>query len=437
MVCIGARTGAITDANGAAVNVIGGYVELVAGIGIGAGDAIETQVATLAASGGSGGVNLANTGALHIGDVNSTSGVTATGGNIAVTASSPLTIDLAVSNTGGGTINLTAGAGGAADDLALNAAVTAAGGNGNITLAADDNVLQNAGGNVSAAGSGQVNVTATNGSITMQSDAVTQADQGGITYTAANAVTIGTDTGSASGALRRSPAPPGGVTTIRRGSVTVRTMRGSPSSAASRGPRGRRDRTAAASNLLDSAGDITIAAGTTIEWAAPLDSSSQTGSRTVSLNDADSPPLAVNLYQPIKLGPNQTLTGQGTTVNVYPTGSVQNGIDVSASGATATVQPGTYTERIAFRGRPVTLQSTNPTDPNVVASTKLDGGHQGSVVTFNAGEGLGTVITGFTISGGVASGAGGGIYCRQASPSIIGNSILYNSAPGGWGAGGG
>jgi filamentous hemagglutinin family protein len=182
--------GAITDTNGAANNIAAASLAMTAVTGIGtSGDALETTVSNLEASGGIGGVFVTNTGALTLGGVSGAlSGVSATGSDITITALSPLTVSEPISNTGGGNITLTAGAGGAADDLTVNAIIGASGGNGNITLTADDNLIQNA--DVTAAGAGTVTATAANGSITMAGGASTSSGTGDITYSAATNIAI-------------------------------------------------------------------------------------------------------------------------------------------------------------------------------------------------------------------------------------------------------
>ncbi len=68
---------------------------------------------------------------------------------------------------------------------------------------------------------------------------------------------------------------------------------------------------------------------------------------------------------------------------------------------TIIVAPGTYSEAISFGGKVITVQSTNPNDPSVVAATIINAGGLGSVVTFSGGEDqVNTILDGFTITGG-------------------------------------
>lgn len=118
--------------------------------------------------------------------------------------------------------------------------------------------------------------------------------------------------------------------------------------------------------------------------------------------------------------------------------TIQTGIDRAVSGDTVLVEPGTYSELINFLGK--TLVVTSSQGRNV---TTIDGsGLGGSVVTIQNGEGVGTVLAGFTITGGTGtpdgpnSTHGGGIYAVASDPTISDCAVLNNSV-GGNGFGGG
>ena len=119
---------------------------------------------------------------------------------------------------------------------------------------------------------------------------------------------------------------------------------------------------------------------------------------------------------------------------------IQGAIDAASNGDTVLVSPGVYYENLNFKGKALTLSSTNPADLAVAQSTVLHGSGQSSVVSFVTGETTHSVLTGFTITGGYgttnsAFGTGiywgGGIYCFGASPSIVGNIITANAGPDG------
>ncbi len=90
--------------------------------------------------------------------------------------------------------------------------------------------------------------------------------------------------------------------------------------------------------------------------------------------------------------------------------TIQAGINAAVSGVdTVQVAEGTYYENINFNGKNIILTSIEPTDPNIVADTIIDGGSNGSVVTFSGSENSSCELRGFTITNGNAY-DGGGIY---------------------------
>jgi hypothetical protein len=140
--------GALTDGNGATNNISAAQVRLDADAGIGAADAIESTGAGLlfAAQTRTGNLQIVNTGAMLVGTVGGLAGVQITSGvaagNIVLRTRSPLTINSDVINNSGGNIILAAEGNLVSDDLAINANITATGGDGNISLYAGDSVLQ-------------------------------------------------------------------------------------------------------------------------------------------------------------------------------------------------------------------------------------------------------------------------------------------------------
>ena len=104
--------------------------------------------------------------------------------------------------------------------------------------------------------------------------------------------------------------------------------------------------------------------------------------------------------------------------------TVQTGIDRVAPGGVVIVAAGTYTENVDFHGKAVTVRSASG-----AASTIIDGGGIDNVVSFVSGEGRTSVLQGFTIRNGGGQTLGGGIYVRQASPTIIGNVVTHNIGP--------
>ncbi len=109
--------------------------------------------------------------------------------------------------------------------------------------------------------------------------------------------------------------------------------------------------------------------------------------------------------------------------------TIQSAIVAAVNGDTILVAAGTYKENIDFKGKAITLQSEQGP-----AVTILDGQHLGTVVTFDTGETLASVLNGFTIENGSTT-FGAGIYILDASPTITGNVFVNNiESSGGYGA---
>ena len=137
--------------------------------------------------------------------------------------------------------------------------------------------------------------------------------------------------------------------------------------------------------------------------------------------------------------------------------TIQEAINAGQSGDTFIVNPGIYMENIVFDDKDITVRSSDPSNPDILASTIIDGGENGSVVRFTGGdtstlEGFtirngntvsngggiyigdsSPIIKNNTISGNTTSGTGGGIYIYNSLPTISGNTIESNNASGGGG----
>ncbi len=108
---------------------------------------------------------------------------------------------------------------------------------------------------------------------------------------------------------------------------------------------------------------------------------------------------------------------------------IQQAIDHSINGEVIVLEAGTFHEAIDFKGKAITLQSTDPDNPNIVASTIIDAtGLNLPVVSCISGEDLNTVLLGLTITGGLSNANGGGMYNLDSSPTVA-NSIFW----GNWG----
>src|SRR6516225_56407 len=102
--------------------------------------------------------------------------------------------------------------------------------------------------------------------------------------------------------------------------------------------------------------------------------------------------------------------------------TIQGAISAASNGDTVQVAAGTYVENLNFLGKAITVTSDQGPDVTII-----DGNQAGSVVTFASGEGLQSVLNGFTVrNGNAASSAldGGGIRIANSSPTITGNFII-------------
>jgi predicted outer membrane repeat protein len=115
----------------------------------------------------------------------------------------------------------------------------------------------------------------------------------------------------------------------------------------------------------------------------------------------------------------------------YPT--IQDAIYAAVDGDTVTVAPGRYTDPgnydIDFAGRKITVRSTDPNDPNIVAATIIDCNGTSEeyhlAFIFNTSETSASVLAGFTITNGYAY-DGAAIFCYASCPTIT-NCVFTNN----------
>ncbi len=127
-------------------------------------------------------------------------------------------------------------------------------------------------------------------------------------------------------------------------------------------------------------------------------------------------------------------TAQGADIYVPDDyGTIQEAINAAVDDDVVFVRPGTYVENIDFKGKAITV--TSEKGPDV---TTIDGNQAGSTVTFRSGEGLESVLEGFTVTNGWGTDVkkhrwGGGIYCQYSSPTIRNNVVSANTSESGAG----
>lgn len=105
--------------------------------------------------------------------------------------------------------------------------------------------------------------------------------------------------------------------------------------------------------------------------------------------------------------------------------TIQQAIDYAAHGDTVLVSPGTYLERIHYKGKGIALQSTG--GPEV---TVIDGSQMGCTVIIDNNETHPSLLEGFTVTGGlnIYFQYGGGITVDSESSRIAGNRIHTNTS---------
>ena len=95
------------------------------------------------------------------------------------------------------------------------------------------------------------------------------------------------------------------------------------------------------------------------------------------------------------------------------------------------VNPGTYTgadnRDLDFLGKAITLMSTNPNDPDIVAATIIDCKSWGRGFFFHNNEDANSIVDGFTITNGQIT-HGGAMYLFNSSPTVRNCVFSYNSS---------
>jgi predicted outer membrane repeat protein len=125
-------------------------------------------------------------------------------------------------------------------------------------------------------------------------------------------------------------------------------------------------------------------------------------------------------------GPNEPGTGSYED----PFRRIQNAIDSADNNDTVIVAEGVYTgdpnnRDLHLDGKTITIRSTDPNDPNVVANTIIDPNGAGRGFYFHSGEDANCIISGLTIRNGYTGGYGASVYFYNSSPTIR-NCIIKN-----------
>jgi len=129
------------------------------------------------------------------------------------------------------------------------------------------------------------------------------------------------------------------------------------------------------------------------------------------------------------IAPGSRVTNTTTGIG-YDT--IQAAIDAAEDGQNIVACPWIYLENLVFNNKHITLQSTDPLDPSIVADTIIDGGESVAVSVVRFIYGDTSTLYGFTIRNGWNF-YGGGIAVNESAPIITSNKITGNG--GQYGAG--
>jgi len=110
--------------------------------------------------------------------------------------------------------------------------------------------------------------------------------------------------------------------------------------------------------------------------------------------------------------------------------NIQAAINNATDRDTVEIQPGTYTgpgnQDIDFKGKAITVRSTNPEDPAVVAATVIDCNGAPTAFIFQTREQADSILAGLTVTRTVNQ----GVLCERASPLIQNCRFVKNSGTG-------
>lgn len=135
----------------------------------------------------------------------------------------------------------------------------------------------------------------------------------------------------------------------------------------------------------------------------------------------------------ILLVPAVVFSATITVPDDYP--EIQQAIVAAVNGDVVLVKQGTYVENIDFLGKAIIVRSESGPDVTIIDGGQPSNPDFGSAVIFQNGEGLDSILDGFTVTNGTGTlhagmghYDGGGISCwESSSPTLIDNRIVKNS----------
>jgi len=140
--------------------------------------------------------------------------------------------------------------------------------------------------------------------------------------------------------------------------------------------------------------------------------------------DIDGEPRLVNGR--VDIGADE-YNNQRLVPSIYDT--VQSAIDAASAGDEVVISPGAYTGpgnwNIDFKGKTITVRSTDPKKRYVVVSTIINCENKSRGFYFHSGEDANSILNGLSIVNGNETN-GGGVYCKDSSPTLA-NCIFSNN----------
>ena len=143
----------------------------------------------------------------------------------------------------------------------------------------------------------------------------------------------------------------------------------------------------------------------------------------VSLAAADTHYVSVN-------GPNDPGTGRPED----PFRRIQDAISAAGTHDIVEISPGLYTGagnyELDLQGKSITIRSTDPENPEVVAATVIDPNGAGRGFLFYSGEDANCMILGLTVRNAHTGGNGAGLLCYNNSSPTIANCVITGNYAG-------
>lgn len=122
---------------------------------------------------------------------------------------------------------------------------------------------------------------------------------------------------------------------------------------------------------------------------------------------------------------------QGNTIYINPGDSIQAAINSATGGDELIINPGTYTgsgnRNLIVTGKHLTIRSSAPEDPTVVAATIIDCQGSAGAITFSEASASGSVLAGLTMQNGQRT-QGGAVYIINCEVEIAHCRFLNNTA---------